>query len=157
MPEMIPANDLPAAAALDADPVRGSDVPGALRAVHPVGDFISVRADEMDPELYTTRPENSDGIHNHFQGIQRLNDGRHIVISGSNWRSPPRGSEIYIAEMGSRSDRGPWLSNLTSSREPPAADRIVAGITIDPVSWHAGGMDVLGPILAVAIRLRTIV
>jgi hypothetical protein len=147
------ALDLGAAELLAPDPVRVEDVPGQLRTLNPAGEYLAVHAGEsMDPLLYTTLPENADGVHNHFQGIQRLSSGRHIVVSGSNWQPGPRGGEIYIAELGSRCAEGPWLSNLTFSKEPPPKDRIVTAITVDSLHWHAGGMDVLGPILAVPLE-----
>ena len=153
---MIPSLDLAAAGPLEAEPVRVLDVPGQLRALHQAGEYMAVRADEMDRLLYTTLPENADGFHNHFQGVQRLYHGRHLVVSGSNWQAAPRGAEIYVAELGSRpeprSGAGPWLSNVARSSEPAAEDRVVAGITVDPTLWHSGGMDVLGPVLAVPVE-----
>jgi hypothetical protein len=148
---LIPALDLTAATALDADPIRIHDIPGHLRALNPAGEYMAVRAgdDAMDRLLYTTLPENTDGFHNHFQGIQRLYDGRHIVISGSNWHDPPRGSEIYVAEVGSAPASGPWLSNVAHGAEPATDDRMISGITVDGNLWHGGGMDVLGPVLAI--------
>lgn len=147
------ADKLEPAPVIEAEPKRVRNVPGALAEVHRVGEFISVNADEsvMDKDLFTTRPENYEGTHNHFQGFQRLNDGEHFVISGGNWW-PDRGSEIYVGQMGSRPSSGPWLSNLTKRDKIPPEDRLLRGITVDTELWHAGGMDVCGPILAVAVE-----
>ena len=154
MSPIAPALGLPAAAPVDAEPARVRDVPGSLARLHRQGEFISVRADPtfMDAELYTTVPENNDGTNNHFQGLQRLPDGRHFVISGGNWRPEPRGSEIYIGRIGSRSPEGPWLSNVTNRGTVPDADVLVGAITVDAPLWHAGGMDVCGPVLAIAVE-----
>jgi hypothetical protein len=128
---MIHVTDLDFADTIAPDPVRVSNVEAALRALNPSAEFLGVHAEGMDKLLYSTVPENFDGLHNHFQGLQRLYDGRHLVISGSNWHDPPRGSELYIAELGSRPAHGPWLSNLVRNDEPPPEDRIVSAVTVD--------------------------
>jgi hypothetical protein len=105
---------------------------------------------QIAPWLYTMLDENDNGVQNHFQGVQRLRQGRFLAVSGSDWRTPM--SHVFIIKMQSRSRVGPWRTNTFASNDPPPDDTIVKTIGIDTVMWHAGGMDVLGDILAVPVE-----
>ncbi len=89
-------------------------------------------------------------INNHFQGIQRLKSGQYVVVSGSDTNVPS--SHIFIIKMGSRSSDGRLRSNLLQSSSPDTDDKVVKAIAIDNVMWHAGGLSVLGDILAVPLE-----
>jgi hypothetical protein len=105
---------------------------------------------QIAPWLYTMLDENDNGVQNHFQGAQRLSHGKFIAISGGDWRTPM--SHVFIVKMRSRKRVGPWRTNAFASNDPPTKDTIVKTIGIDSVMWHAGGMDVLGDILAVPVE-----
>ena len=83
--------------------------------------------------------------------MQRLANGKFLAISGGDWRAST--SHVFIVRMGTRRKVGPWGSNaLTKDRRPPDEDRIVRIIGVDQQMWHAGGMDVMGDILAVPVE-----
>jgi hypothetical protein len=92
---------------------------------------------------------------NHFQGIARLRDGRHLVVSSgfANDGKPPQSSHLFVAEMGSRSATGPWGTNLTPAGTAPREDRVVAAYALDSEYWHAGGLGRLGDLLAVPLEV----
>ena len=102
---------------------------------------------------YTQDALNKMGLQNHFQGMQRLNQAPYLVLSGGDINEPM--SHVFIVRMASRSADGSWGSNVTSQGRPPAEDRAVATLGLDPYLWHAGGLSLLGDILAVPIESST--
>jgi len=95
---------------------------------------------------------------NHFQGIQR--HGKYLFLSAGvaprSKNSP--GSRLIVVEMGTRSPKESWSwpsYQLEDSpydfRYPDPRDRIVKVVTIDVNLWHAGGLQLMGTILAVPI------
>jgi hypothetical protein len=78
------------------------------------------------------------GVRNHFQGIQRLADTGYLAISGSN----RHGSDLFIVRLGRQHD----------PEHCTADGRIAARITVDPVMGHAGGLSMLGSILAIPVH-----
>jgi hypothetical protein len=93
----------------------------------------------------------------HWEGVQRTmsGDGRYLAISR---RIPDEGDDIAVAivEMASRNDLGLRMrsNRLDPLRffeltPPPLEDGIVAAIPHEPGYLHAGGMQLLGNILAV--------
>lgn len=116
------------------------------------GEYLAAHdRDHIEPWRYTWHRLNYNGNENHFQGIQRLAHGQYLAISGGDWRGST--SHVFIVRMGSRPKRGPWASNTTAKdKRPPDRDRIVGVVGIDSEMWHAGGMDVLGHILAVPVE-----
>lgn len=98
---------------------------------------------------YSTSFRNRWGFRNHFQGMQRLPDRNYIVLSGSNTNAPM--GNLFIIRLGSRREKGDWASNIMIGGKPSATDEMVKNIEIDSVMWHAGGLSVLGNILAVPI------
>ena len=110
-------------------------------------------------------------LNNHFQGMKRLQDGRHVVISGGSKKDKkanlivcraeyyairPNSSELY-SSVRIESAIG---SNLVVNRNLPQQDKLVGIFQInnnlgnDDASefWHAGGMDTCGNILAVSLE-----
>ena len=94
--------------------------------------------------------ENYTGLNSHFQGIQRLKSGQYIVLSGGDINTPS--SHLFIARMGSRSEQGRYRSNLLQHGIPDSQDQIVSVISIDDQMWHAGGISVMGDVLAVPLE-----
>jgi hypothetical protein len=115
------------------------------------GEYLAASNGGVIPgSLYTRHKDNVDGFQNHFQGMQRLNQGRYCVISGGDWKTPK--SDLFVIKMESRQKPGPWWSNLITSKLPPDDDHIIASIELDRSLWHAGGMDIQGDILVVPIE-----
>lgn len=106
-------------------------------------------AGEFPPRMrYTRLDENANGNENHFQGAERL--GRYLLISGGDWREPA--AHLFVVRMGSQPERGPWKSNAGAGVGPQSEDMVVGTIVVDAGLWHAGGMDTLGPVLAVPVE-----
>jgi hypothetical protein len=117
------------------------------------GEYLGAHDGGMIDSLrYTSSgPGNYNGSENHFQGMQRLANGRFLVVSGGDWATPS--SHLFVIKMGSRPKTGPWLANTRGQdKQPPATDKIVASVSIDSKMWHAGGMDVMGDVLAVPVE-----
>ena len=105
-------------------------------------------------------------INNHFQGIQRLRDGQHFVISGGSDKDKKANLLICKAEKyglipnsaqkmyGFDRLEGAIGSNIINRGETPDEDTLVSiyHLNEDPEFWHAGGMDVCGDILAVPLE-----
>lgn len=87
----------------------------------------------------------------HFQGVQRLRDGRHALVSGGDSLQPA--AHLFVIEMGSRYVRGPWGSNLVRSSMPPHEDTVVEIAAIARDHWHAGGFTMLGDVAVVPLEL----
>ncbi|MFQ5648923.1 MAG: hypothetical protein ACE5IY_03190 [bacterium] len=98
---------------------------------------------------YTASVLNKLGIQNHFQGVQRLHAGNYMVVSGGDPHEPM--AHLFVFKMGSRRRHGSWNSNIITGESPPAQDKLVRTVSIDRKRWHAGGLSVLGDILAVPI------
>jgi len=82
---------------------------------------------------YRVSFKNRFGLWNHFQGVQRLAGTDYLVVSGSNPRSSQ--SQFFVIREDAR-----------------GTGEVVASIDVDPVMWHAGGLSLLGPLLAVPIH-----
>lgn len=128
------------------------NVEAAFARISRRGDYFSVHPNGGLPRwLYTQSGENNNnGYQNHFQGIQRLQEKNHLVISGGDWRNSK--SDLFIVKIGSRPEKGAWWSNIITAQDPPQSDAIIASIELDKKNWHAGGMDVQGDILAVPLE-----
>jgi hypothetical protein len=126
-------------------------VEAELARIRSRGEYLAASdGGQIAPWLYTMLDENDNGVQNHFQGVQRLRHSKFLAISGGDWRTPM--SHLFIVKMHSRNRVGPWGTNVFASNDPPLKDAIVKTIGIDSVMWHAGGMDVLGHILAVPVE-----
>jgi hypothetical protein len=129
-----------------------TDVRSAFRKIQSKGDYMAAWASDHIPgNRYALDPAGQD---NHFQGIQRLRQGNYMVISGgdpNDMQGGPR-SHLFIIKTASRSEMGGWRSNVIKDGKPPNQDKIIKTIGIDSTLWHAGGISVLGDILAVPIE-----
>ena len=120
-----------------------SDVEAKFSEIRQYGDYLAA--------WENGKVQNYAGsLNNHFQGIQRLKSGQYLVVSGSDVNIPS--SHLFIIKMGSRNSSGRFRSNLLESSSPDSDDKIVKTISIDSVMWHAGGLSVLGDILAVPLE-----
>ena len=117
-----------------------ADVESAFARIAIEGRHLTARVDGHIPKgSYRQSLTNLFGLHNHFQGIQRVPDTDYVVMSGSN----PRMSELFIVRLAS--------GERVSEHAIPPENGIVARIGIDPVMWHAGGLSLDGTILAVPL------
>jgi len=117
-----------------------ADVESAFARIAGEGAHLTARVDGHIPKgAYRQSLTNLFGLHNHFQGIQRVPDSDYVVVSGSN----PRMSELFIVRLAS--------GDRVSENSIPPENGIVARIGIDPVMWHAGGLSLDGTILAVPL------
>ncbi len=149
----------PAPSANDRFATRNPTVANVLREYRKIGtegDYLRAHDSDEIPEMrYTAHVDNSLGLGNHFQGMQRLRKGSYVVVSGGDQHSNAkhkRASHLFVIKLGSRASRGPWGSNLVKRQVPPTSDRIVKTIGIDRQLWHAGGISVCGDILAVPVE-----
>jgi hypothetical protein len=114
-------------------PLVLEDVEAAFARLQVRGEHLTARAGELIPKpRYRPSASNLFGLWNHFQGIQRPPQSNYLVISGSNPRSSR--AELFIVRQG---DDG--------------SGQVVANIGLDPVMWHAGGLSMLGTMLAVPV------
>lgn len=134
------------------EPNRLRDVARAFDCVRTHGDVLSIWDGGLIPDFRYTRVNigTKGRARNHFQGIQRLRDGQHLVISGGDLNQPA--SHVFIARMSSCSSTSAWGCNLLFSREPSLNDSVVRTIAFDRKLWHAGGLALLGDVLAIPIE-----
>lgn len=99
---------------------------------------------------YTSQVDNTLGLGEHFQGVQRI--GRHLIVSGGITRRRHR-SQLILIRMGSRNPEGPWTVPEYGEdyREPFLQDRLIDAVDIDAVRWHAGGIQAWADIVAVPV------
>ena len=128
------------------------------RRIRTQGDYLQAWADAIPGFRYTANHRNKLGLGNHFQGIQRLRRGQYFVVSGGDPHKGEGfgpGSHVFVVKMGSRGAAGPWGSNILTESRPrasPKRDKIARIIGVDRTLWHAGGMAVVGDILAVPVE-----
>ena len=144
--------DLPVGTSSIVDDASVDHVEAEFARLRNRGEYLAAHdGGRIDPWRYTWHNLNNNGSENHFQGMQRLANGKFLAISGGDWRTSM--SHVFIVRMGSRPKRGPWASNTTAKdKRPPDRDRIVGVVGIDSEMWHAGGMDVMGNVLAVPVE-----
>lgn len=116
------------------------NVEAAFAHIDTRGTHVTACANGMIPRpLYRTSSlSNFFGVRNHFQGIQRLPQPGYLVISGSN----NQGSDLFVVR----------LSPTADGDGCQLGGKIVARIRVDDVMDHAGGLAMLGTILAVPIH-----
>jgi hypothetical protein len=145
---------------LDANPSRLLGIPDALKRLSKVGDVLvavdSGAFNGNDKRRYRYTGRNQQGIDagiNHFQGIQRLKCGRDAFLAITAGDSTEVVSHVFFMKMGTRPAQGPWGSNLCWNSEPSRNDGIVRVVALENRKrWHAGGVSVLGDVLAIALE-----
>ena len=92
-------------------------------------------------------------VREHIQGVQRYKD--YLVLSAGIRGGEGKASQLIVVRMGSRTEDGAWskpYGNPQFDHENPSPlDRVIAVIDVDNRKWHAGGIQMAGPILAVPI------
>lgn len=133
------------------------DVVSKFSKIRTRGDYLAFwDGDQIRWPRYTANIANTFGLKNHLQGIQRLQNSNYMIVSGGDQHGDgAQGdgpmSHLFIVKMTSRRTTGEWRSNLIADGVPPDGDQIVKTIGIDSNMWHAGGISLLGDILAVPI------
>ena len=134
------------------DAPRVPQVKAAFNRLFRRGDHLAFHDGGKIPwPRYTADTGNGFGKDNHFQGVQRLGRGGHLVVSGGDPHRP-RCSHVFVVRAASRVARGPWGSNLRFRHRPPERDKIVRTIGVSRKYWHAGGVSVCGDIMALGIE-----
>lgn len=117
----------------DVVPPVVQDVEAAFASISVHGRHLTASANGRIPEpSYRVSFKNRFGLWNHFQGVQRLAGTDYLVVSGSNPRSSQ--SQFFVIRQ-----------------DESGTGAVVASVDVDPVMWHAGGLSLLGAILAVPI------
>ncbi len=128
-----------------------TDVVASFKKIRELGDYLAIN----DGNKFSGNRYDDMTVQNHFQGIQRLYKKNYLIISGGD---PKNGSHLFVVKMGSRRNQGSWCSNLLESEIPPKEDAVNLVILVDVVGggtsglWHAGGLSLLGDILAVPLE-----
>ena len=138
-------------------------VPNAFSLIHLRTNYNSFH------ELNTFASNEYTELHNHFQGIQRLRDGQHFVISGGSKKDKKANLLICKAKKYGLSPKSTTKfygfnrlesaigSNVLKGGETPEEDTVVGIYQLNKgldEFWHAGGMDVCGDILAVPLETQ---
>ena len=140
---------------------RLTSVPNAFSLLHLRTNYNSfLELDVFASNEYTE-------LNNHFQGIQRLRDGQHFVISGGSKKD--KKANILICKANhyglvpntlnsfygfKRLESGIGSNVLSFGRNPPQ-DTVVGIYQLNkglPKFWHAGGMDTCGDILTISLE-----
>jgi hypothetical protein len=116
-----------------AHPTVLDDVEAAFSRIEPRGVHVTACAGTLipKPQYRTTLANFPFGLRNHFQGIQRLPEPGYLAISGSS----RHGSDLFIVRL---------------AEESPG--EVVARVQLDDVLGHAGGISMLGSILAAPLH-----
>ncbi len=132
-----------------ADNPRVKDVKAAFEDLRKDGDYLGAREDHCFPGVrYKFDSKNKLGRDNHFQGIQRLRKGNYLAVTGGDVHD--KVGHLFVIKMGSRNSVGSWRTNRVDGL-PPEEDRVVSVLDLHSELWHAGGISVLGDVLAVPI------
>ena len=144
-----------------------ANVRSAFDRVSTKGEYLAIQTLGMIPPgdyVYYDTKALFQKFSNHFQGINRLSGRNVIVLSGCN--SETKQSLLFIARLSSRLRHGAWRSNLLDGDRASRNDNISLVIHLNDGSafcnrhgitsahWHAGGMSVLGDLLAVPLESR---
>lgn len=132
---------------------RVPDVISQFGRLRTLPEHFSVRDAGLIPgRKYTKSNFGHNRAKNHFQGMQRLAPPHddHLVVSGGD--AEASAAQLFVFRLGSRLRNRPWGTNLRFSRTPPARDALVAIYAVDRTYWHAGGLQLLGDILAVPLE-----
>ena len=120
------------------NPTVLDDVEAAFSRIETGGTHFTACASGLIPKpLYRSGLTNAlFGLRNHFQGIQRLPQPGYLVISGANKQA----SDLFIVRL---AEDGPQSNGCHGD--------VVARIEVDDELGHAGGLSMLGSILAVPL------
>ncbi len=119
-----------------------------FRAITNRGDYLALFDNNQIPNGRYTEAMANDYRLTHFQGVQRLRQGKYLVISGGDRKSNV--SQLFLVKMDTLKARGAWRSNLISGRIQKL-DRMIGVVKVANGKWHAGGISVSGDLLAVPV------
>lgn len=119
-----------------ANPPVLDDVEAAFSRIETRAAHVTACASALipKPQYRTTITNFPFGLRNHFQGVQRLPHPSYLAISGSN----RHGADLFIVRLGEESSG--------------CDGQVVARVTPDNRLAHAGGLSMLGSILAVPLH-----
>lgn len=127
------------------------DLPGQFFGTAETGERLAVWPNRLaDWPRYTDTGDNGGGLDNHFQGFQRCRAPGYAVVSGGDPHTPR--SHLFVLRLASRGGAAMWGSNLLDDSLPPVTDLFTSRIDLNPTLWHAGGMAMLGDVLAVPVE-----
>lgn len=137
-----------------AAPVRAcvDDVPSRFRAIAaevPPSRYLGAHNAVIPWPRYSDGIENNLGAGEHFQGIARV--GNHLIVSGGVMNGP-RTSQLVVIEMGGRDPAARFAPAASTGAALAEGDSVVAVVDLDPVLWHAGGIQIADEILVVALE-----
>jgi hypothetical protein len=91
------------------------------------------------------------GFLRHWQGVQRATTAgaQHLFLSRSG-----SGTAVIVVKIASHTEGTGPLAAPTMSGGPPTEDRVVGRIPFDPGFTHAGGLSLVGGVLAVPMDSR---
>jgi len=121
------------------NPAVLDDVEAAFSRIETRGAHVTACATRLIPKpQYRSALTNFlFGLRNHFQGIQRLPQPGYVAMSGSN----KHGSDLFIVRLPKDDGQSRGCNG-----------EVVARIKLDAVLGHAGGLSMLGSILAVPMH-----
>jgi hypothetical protein len=124
------------------------DVEAAFARIQVNGEHFTAPSNGLipKPRYRATVTNGFFGVRNHFQGIQRLPHNGYLVISGSN----KRGSELFLLRLSGEEGREGSQGREGNQGSEGAA--VVARISVDPLMGHAGGLSMVGNIMAVPLH-----
>lgn len=149
----------------DRNPIA-HNVFSSFNQINAKGDYLGIHDGKLmkSNEYIRYDVQALSGLSNHFQSVNRLIDSSYLVLSGGNSRNQK--AELFIVHMKSRNINGPWKSNLCFRDKPPKSDILIKRIHLNKETmfnkkhgitkgnWHAGGMSVLGDILAIPLESK---
>ena len=142
-------------AVLDTTVALLEDVPGMFARLRTDGDLLSATDSGVftGDRAFRYTDLNQQGLNagiNHLQGFVRLGQGRFLALSGGD--STEAVSHLFIFRLDSRPAQGPWGSNLIQTGRPADIDGLVRVVALEHGLWHAGGLGLLGDVLAIPLE-----
>ena len=124
------------------------DVREAFQKLDEKGSKLALHTGHLFPgRTFTQALVSRFGLDNHFQGIQRLSDGKTFVVSGADYWH--RQGYLFVGQLRTKDTSGELKSNLNGLKIPKG-DTFINRINVGtPAHWHAGGIGSLGDIVVV--------
>ena len=142
-------------AVLDTAVTLLDDIPGMFARLRIDGDLLSATDSGIftGDRAFRYTDLNQQGLNagiNHLQGFVRMRRGKFLALSGGD--STDVVAHLFIFRLDSRPAEGPWGSNLIPTGRPNEIDGLVRVIALEHGLWHAGGLSLLGDVLAIPLE-----